>query len=134
MGANSPGFVALVDTGWLGEALSGLASSSCMSCDEGNLEAETSRKCTCSEEFCLISFLRDSFSVAGFQEEAIASMMLHRPATQTNPDETAVLRDESMALFTEISTRNVVPFRTDITLECMIFKMDQDLTVTTGCI
>ena len=60
MGANSPGFVALVDTGWLGEILSGLASSSCMSCDEGNLEAKTSRRCSCSEEFYLI-FLSDGF-------------------------------------------------------------------------
>ena len=76
----------------------------------------------------------DSFSVAGFQEEAVASMMLHRPATRTNPDETTVLHDESMALFTDISARYVVPFRTDITLECMIIRMDQDLTVTTGCI
>jgi len=52
----------------------------------------------------------DSFSVAGFQEEAVASMMLHRPATRTNPDETTVLHDKSMALFTDISARYVVPF------------------------
>ena len=62
------------------EILSVLVSLSHPLNEDGSLEAMTSRRCSNSEEFCLISktsLLRDSFSAVSFRVETTASLPGH---------------------------------------------------------
>lgn len=83
---DSPGGKALSRTVGQDEILSVLVSLPHPLNEDGSLEAMTSRRCSNSEEFCLISktsLLRDLFSAVSFQVETTASLIFTLQLGQT---------------------------------------------------